>query len=178
MTSIVGRGAAPARSRVTMAGEPDPRDLEGDFAHRFEVRVRFADTDAMAHVNNATYLTYVEAARIDWWTAITGEPLERENGRPDGLILAEAEIAFRSPVVFGEIVTIETRATRIGRTSLGLEHRLTAAPGAGVLPQPARLVATCRSVLVRYDYLAETPTPWPPAFVAGIEAFEGRSLRG
>lgn len=174
MTSIGGRGAAPSRSRVTTAGEPDPRDLEGDFAHRFEVRVRFADTDAMAHVNNATYLTFVEAARIDWWTTITGEPLERENGRPDGLILAEAEIAFRSPVVFGEVVTIETRATRIGRTSLAVEHRLTAAPGAG---GPARLVATCRSVIVRYDYLAETPTPWPPAFVAAIQAFEGRPLR-
>ena len=175
MTSTAGSGAAPARSRVATTGGPDPRDLQGDFAHRFDVRVRFADTDAMAHVNNATYLTYVEAARIDWWTAITGEPLERENGRPDGLILAEAEIAFRSPIVFGEIVTIETRATRVGRTSLDVEHRLTAAPGAG---GPARLVATCRSVIVRYDYVAAAPTPWPPAFVAAIEAFEGRSLRG
>jgi acyl-CoA thioester hydrolase len=168
---------------VETAAPPDPRDLVGDFGHRIEVRVRFADTDAMAHVNNATYLTYVEAARIDWWTGITGEPLEREAGRRDGLILAEAEIAFRSPVVFGEIVTIETRATRIGRTSLGLEHRLTAAPAAPATPATpadggaARVVATCRSVLVRYDYVAAAPTTWPPAFVAAIETFEGRSLR-
>jgi acyl-CoA thioester hydrolase len=159
---------------VETAGPPDPRDLLGDFGHRVEVRVRFADTDAMAHVNNATYLTYAEAARIDWWTAITGEPLEREAGRRDGLILAEAEIAFRSPVVFGETVTIETRATRIGRTSLDLEHRLTAAPTDG---GSARVVATCRTVLVRYDYVAAAPTAWPPAYVAAIEAFEGRPLR-
>ena len=154
-------------------GPADPRDLPGDFGHRVTIQVRFADTDAMAHVNNATYLTYVEVARIDWWTAITGESLEREHGRRDGLILAEAEAAFRSPVAFREIVTIETRATRIGRTSLGLEHRLTAAAGDG----PARLVATCRSVLVRYDYVAEVPTPWPPPFITAIETFEGRSLR-
>lgn len=164
----------PPRDRVATAGPADPRDLAGDFAHRVTVRVRFADTDAMAHVNNATYLTYIEVARIDWWTAITGESLEREHGRRDGLILAEVETAFRSPVVFGETVTIETRATRLGRTSMALEHRLTAASTGG---GPARLAATCRSVLVRYDYVAAAPTPWPPEFVAAIEGFEGRSLR-
>jgi acyl-CoA thioester hydrolase len=167
-------GSAAPRDRVATSDPDDPRDLAGDFGHRVEVRVRFGDTDAMAHVNNATYLTYAEVARIDWWMAITGEALEREPGRRDGLILAEAEIAFRSPVVFGETVTVETRASRIGRTSLGLDHRLTAARSSG---GPARLVATCRSVLVRYDYEAAAPTTWPAAFVAAIEAFEGRSLR-
>jgi acyl-CoA thioester hydrolase len=165
---------APTRSRVSTAGPADPRDLEGDFGHRTQIPVRFSDTDAMAHVNNATYLTYVEAARIDWWTALTGEPLEREPGRRDGLILGEAEIAFRSPVVFGETVTVETRPTRIGRTSLRLEHRLTAAPLGG----PARVVAICRSVLVRYDYVAAAPVPWPARFIEAIEADEGRPLRG
>ena len=169
-----GATTGAVRDRIPTAGDPDPRDLPGDFGHRFELQVRFADTDAMAHVNNATYLTYIEAARIDWWTAITGESLEREHGRRDGLILAEAEIAYRSPVVFGETVTVETRATRIGRTSVAVEHRLTAAPASG---GPRRLVATCRSVIVRYDYVAAAPTPWPPAFVAAIEAFEGRPLR-
>jgi acyl-CoA thioester hydrolase len=161
------------RGRVA-TDAPDARDLDGDFGHRVEIAVRFSDTDAMAHINNATYLTYVEVARIDWWMGVTGEPLEREPGRPDGLILAEAEIAFRSAVVFGEIVTVETRPTRIGRTSLALEHRLTAAPARG----PARVVAICRSVLVRYDYVAAAAVPWPARFIEAIEADEGRALRG
>jgi acyl-CoA thioester hydrolase len=161
------------RTRVATSGPPDAHDLDGDFGHRVDVVVRFSDTDAMAHVNNATYLTYVEVARIEWWTALTGESLERELGRSDGLILAEADIAFRSPVVFGETVTIETRPTRIGRTSLGLEHRVTAMPPGG----PARLAAVCRSVLVRYDYEAEAPVPWPERYVTAIEADEGRRLR-
>ena len=38
----------------------DPRDLGGDFGCRRDVEVRFADTDAMGHVNNANYLTYCE----------------------------------------------------------------------------------------------------------------------
>jgi acyl-CoA thioester hydrolase len=156
-------------SRVT-----DTRDLAGEFGFRTRLDVRFADTDAMGHVNNAAYLTYVEAARIAWWMAATGEPLEREPGRAEGLILAEAELAFRSPLFFGETVTIETRASRIGRTSLGLEHRLTAARGDG----PVRLAAICRSVLVRYDYDAETPVAWRAELIAAIEVAEGRPLRG
>ena len=47
-----------ARGRVQTDGAPDPRDLAGDFRHRRSVEVRFADTDAMGHVNNAVYLTY------------------------------------------------------------------------------------------------------------------------
>jgi acyl-ACP thioesterase len=41
----------------------DARDLSGPFRHRRMIEVRFADTDAMGHVNNAKYLTYVETAR-------------------------------------------------------------------------------------------------------------------
>lgn len=164
----------PRRDRVAVVGSHDVRDLDGDFGHRLAVSTRFADTDAMGHVNNAVYLTFVESARIAWWLAATGEPLEREAGRPDGLILAEAEIAFRAPVFFGDTVTVESRATRIGRTSLGLEHRLSAARDGEV----ARLVAICRSVLVRYDYVREVPVPWPAELADRVEAFEGSPLRG
>ncbi|MEO5939599.1 MAG: thioesterase family protein [Candidatus Limnocylindrales bacterium] len=164
---MTGRSAP--RERVALAGASDPRDLAGEFGHRAVVVVRFADTDAMGHVNNAAYLTYVEIARIDWWMARTGEPLERGPGRDQGLILAEAEIVFRSPVFFGDTVVIETRPSRLGRTSVGLEHRLTASRDGG----PSRLAAICRSVLVRYDYATERPVPWPPGLIERIEAVEG-----
>jgi acyl-CoA thioester hydrolase len=166
-------GAAGERGRIALDGPPDPRDLDGDFGHRHIVPTRFADTDAMGHVNNAVYLTYAEAARLAWWSDVTGESIIREGDRAEGLILAELETAFRAPVFFGEVVTVETRATRIGRTSLGLEHRMTAAPPEG----PVRLVATIRSVIVRYDYETERPTAWRPDVVARIEGFEGRRLR-
>ena len=99
--------------------------------------------------------------------------IEREPGRAEGLILAEADVAFRSPVFHGETVVVESRPTRIGRTSLGLEHRLTASRAGG----PVRLVATCRSVIVRSDYDAERPTPFSLEVIERIEALEGRRLR-
>jgi len=158
------------RSRI--ATPADARDLQGEFAHRVAIDVRFADTDAMGHVNNAVYLTYCEMARIRYWTDVTGEPVLPGHEGAESLILAEARITYRAPVYHGEAVTVETRATRIGRTSFTLEHRLTAcAPND--LP---RLVATSDSVMVRYDYETERPAPLGRRFIDAIEAFEGRSL--
>jgi len=69
---------------------------------------------------------------------------------------------------------VETRATRIGRSSVAVEHRLTAASDG----QPPRLAATCRSVIVRYDYVAERAVPFSDETIERIERSEGRPLRG
>jgi acyl-CoA thioester hydrolase len=160
-----------ARSRIETPA--DPRDLEGDFAHRVEIEVRFADTDAMGHVNNAVYLTYCEMARIRYWTDVTGEPVAAGHEGAESLILAEARITYRAPVFHSETVTVETRATHIGRSSFTLEHRLTASAPGGT----PRLVATSDSVMVRYDYEADRSAPLGETFVSAIETFEGRPLR-
>jgi acyl-CoA thioester hydrolase len=161
-----------ARDRVEVAPSDDPRDLAGEFAHRRVLEVRFSDTDAMGHVNNAKYLTYCESARISYWTEVTGEPIRLGSEGAESLILAEARITYRAPAYHGEMVTVETRATRLGRSSFTLEHRLTAREGR----RPSRLVATSESVLVRYDYTADAPVAISPAHRAAIESFEGRPL--
>ena len=152
----------------------DPRDLTGPFHHEVEIGVRFADTDAMRHVNNAKYLTYCEIARIRYWTDVTGEAFELGSEGGESLILAEARITYRAQVFYGETVTVQTRATRIGRSSFTLEHRLVA----GVQGDEPRLAALSESVLVLYDYPSSASVALSPEHVAAIEAFEGRSLRG
>ena len=152
---------------------PDPRDLTGTFTHRVDITVRFADTDAMGHVNNAKYLTYCEIARIRYWTDVTGEPIALGTEGAESLILAEARITYRAPAFHGEVVTVETRATRIGRSSFTLEHRLLAC----VAGEAPRLVAVSESILVRYDYASGLPVALSPEHMAAIESFEGRSLR-
>jgi acyl-CoA thioester hydrolase len=152
---------------------PDPRDLPGPYRHRVEIVVRFADTDAMGHVNNAVYLTYCEVARIRYWTEVTREPIRLGTEGAESLILAEARITYRDPAFHGEVVTVESRAVRIGRSSFTLDHRMLAA----VAGEAPRLVAVSESVLVRYDYATARPVPLSAAHVAAIEAYEGRPLR-
>jgi acyl-CoA thioester hydrolase len=166
--------AAPApRSRIELP--PDARDLPGDFACRRDVEVRFADTDAMGHVNNASYLTYCEIARASYYETVTGRPLPLGvHGAEEGMILAELRMTYRAPAFYGEVLAVETRVVRIGRSSFTMEHRLSA-------PQSrygrSRLVAVAESVLVAYDYAAERPIPVAESLVEAMEAFEGRRLR-
>jgi acyl-CoA thioester hydrolase len=151
----------------------DPHDLPGPFGHRVENVVRMADTDAMGHVNNAVYLTYCEMGRIHYWTDVTGEPIALGTEGAESLILAEARITYRAPAFHGEVVTVESRASRIGRSSFTLEHRLLAAVPGGT----PRLVAVSESIVVRYDYASGRPVALSPEHLAAIEAFEGRRLR-
>jgi acyl-CoA thioester hydrolase len=154
----------------------DPRDLPGDFGCRRDVDVRFADTDAMGHVNNANYLTYCEIARAAYYETVTGRPLPLGvHGAEEGMILAEVRMTYRAPAFYGETLAVETRVVALGRTSFTMEHRITA-PDSRY--GEARLVATASSVLVTYDYTAGRPIPLPPSLVESVESFEARSLRG
>ena len=129
------------------------------FTHRLEVR--FRDCDPMGHVNNAVYLTYLEQARFSHWRALWGfRKLPQSTGvsgietetRP-GVILARAEIDYRSQAREGDLLEVRLAVSAIGRTSFSYEYEI--ADGMG------RIVATARSVQVMYDYTAGTPVPVP-----------------
>jgi acyl-CoA thioester hydrolase len=106
------------------------------FVHR--ERVRFRDCDAMGHVNNAVFSTYLEEARIGVLGGLTP------------FILARVEIDFRSQLRAGEQIEIGTRCSRIGTKSFDLDHQIHA---------DGRVVADARSVLVGYDYEVEESVP-------------------
>jgi acyl-CoA thioester hydrolase len=168
-----GALTSPPRSRVAVPH--DARDLPGDFAHVHLIEVRFSDTDAMGHVNNASYLTYAEIARVAYYERVSGAPLPlATHGAEEGMILAQISIAYRSPAFFGETLAVETRVDRLGRTSFSMSHRMTA-PASRY--GPARLIAVADSVLVTYDYGADKAIEIPAALAEAIEAFEGGSLR-
>lgn len=121
------------------------------FRHRTTLQVRFRDVDAFRHVNNAVFFSYVEQARIQYLIDVL-QPGIGFDRMP--LILARAELDYRSPIQFGEQVTVETRVARVGRSSFGMEHRMTAG-------SEGRLVADVQTVLVTYDYEAARPMPVP-----------------
>jgi acyl-CoA thioester hydrolase len=98
-------------------------------------RVRFRDCDAMGHVNNAVYSTYLEQARI----GILGDL--------EPFILARVEIDFRAELRAGEDVEVHSRCSKIGNKSFELEHEIRTGE---------RVVADAKSVLVGYDYEAGT----------------------
>src|SRR5688500_1626748 len=84
--------------------------IEGEFRFEHPIEVRFADTDAFGHVNNAVYLTYFEAARAGYYAAVMGTPFGTgARAAERTFVIAEAEIAYRAPAFFGEVVLVGCR---------------------------------------------------------------------
>jgi acyl-CoA thioester hydrolase len=70
------------------------------------------------------------------------------------MILARVEVAYRSPVSFGESLEVGVRCASIRRSSFILESRIRERTS-------GRLVAEARKVLVHYDYGAGKTKPLP-----------------
>ena len=120
-----------------------------DFIHREQVR--FRDLDAMGHVNNAVFATYVEQARIEYLRSlgVLDGPLYM------GMILARLELDFVAPGEPEGEVEIGVRPSRAGNKSFELEYQL---------DQGGRTIGRAGTVLVAYDYergqSVELPSAW------------------
>jgi acyl-CoA thioester hydrolase len=136
----------------------------------FPVSVRFplhwGEMDAFGHVNNARYFTYFESSRVAYLERV-GLALR---GLPSGVsvILASTSADYLKPLVFPAEVEVGTRAVKVGRTSLTLEHEVRAQDGT----RHAR--GTSVLVMVRYPEVEKVPVPGEVR--RAMEALEGRSL--
>ena len=70
-----------------------------------EIDVRFRDCDALGHVNNAVYLTYLEQARFAHWQRLTGT-----SGIPRTFILARVECDYRAQATVGDRLIVRLQA--------------------------------------------------------------------
>src|SRR3989304_4499579 len=96
-------------------------DAASSFRFRIPVEVRFRDTDAMGPVSNAVSLTYFEQARAAYYRAVTGRSFEGVDADPVTIILARAEVDFRSQAWFGERLLGACRTSWVGRASFAVE---------------------------------------------------------
>jgi acyl-CoA thioester hydrolase len=127
------------------------------FSHRIEVR--FRDCDPLGHVNNAAYLTYLEQARLFYWRSMWGFGSEAAAALP-GVIMARAEIDYKRPAKYGQLLDVRIGLAGIGRTSFTYDYE--------VVDEAGEVVAAARTVQVMYDYAAATPVPIPADIRAKI----------
>ncbi len=139
------------------------------FRHHTRLEVRFRDIDAFGHVNNASFVTYLEQARVRFLIDV----LHVDVVQSLPLILAALHVDFRSPILFGQDIGIGTRVDWIGNTSLSMSHRMTARSAED---ETDRVVAEASTVLVAYDYETEKPIRVPNEWRTTFEAHEERSL--
>lgn len=127
--------------------------------HVAEMTVRWRDLDAFNHVNNSSYLTYLEEARLQWLSGTPGAG-DHEQAQP---VMVASQLNYRRPISWPAQLLIELRCERIGNTSLTLAHRIVGAS------QPDQLYCDGNVTMVWIDPVLGTPVPLPDAIKSAAQ---------
>ncbi|MCG5243853.1 acyl-CoA thioesterase [Azospirillum doebereinerae] len=135
----------------------DSPDLTRPDSYRFwhEERVRFADLDALGHVNNNALGVYFEQGRIALLLAAGGFRASDDWT----VVMARSVIEYRSELLYPNDVRIGVRGLRMGTSSMTL--------GVGIF-LGERCVATQEAVCVVVDKASHRPTPLPEPLRAAL----------
>jgi len=131
--------------------------------HRYLCSLRWSDMDAFGHVNNTTFFTYLEEARVDLLFVHAGEAIARER-LSSGIVVARHEIDYKAPLVFRpEPVPIDVWVSRLGNSSFELRYE--------ILDDGGPVYAEAATVLVPFDVEAARPRRVSDEERAALEPF-------
>ncbi|MEQ1439529.1 thioesterase family protein [Fontimonas sp. SYSU GA230001] len=132
-----------------------------EFVHVIEIETRWADLDALGHVNNTRFFTFDESARLDYFGELMRSDSEFWKSR--GLILAHIECDFLAQLHHPSRLRVGLRISRLGRSSMNTL--------AGMFVGE-HLIAVTRGVVVWFDYTRQKAQPIPENVRAMIRARE------
>ena len=123
------------------------------------LQLRWRDLDAFNHVNNSTFLTYLEEARIRWFESI-GEAWVTEDFAP---LLAAVQLNYRQPLPYPAEAEVSLFVDRVGTTSITIGHAIAS-------PDGATTYCDGHVVAVWIDRHNGRPCPLPPAIRNAVGA--------
>ena len=129
--------------------------------------VQWGEQDMYGHVNNTIHFRWYETARVAYAGRVGFDQLLKTVGI--GPILAAINCNYRKQVKFPDTIQIGARVTRLGKSSLTMQHHAVS------LAQQV-VVADGDSTIVCFSYRDQRPTPIPADMRAVIETLEGKSL--
>lgn len=129
--------------------------------HVASISVRWRDLDAFNHVNNATYLTYLEEARLQWLRHVP-DALPSEQAAP---VLAASQLNYRSPINWPAQLDVQLSCARLGNSSITLAHRIVDAN------QPEHLYCDGSVTMVWINPASGKPVPLPEGLRAAAAAY-------
>ena len=115
----------------------------------YQPEIRFSDVDAYGIVHNATYIVYMEQARIHWWRQAVRQ--ERWDWTQIGVLVAHHTIDYVHPVKLGDPLEISCQIGEVGDKSMDVHYKMTC---------EGRSIATAKTVLVCFDTPKSAQSPF------------------
>jgi acyl-CoA thioester hydrolase len=150
-----------------MDAEAKVRSLLAGFPVVIVQPVQWGEQDPLGHVNHVTYFRWYESARIAYFLKIG--LMDMHKAERIGPIIASVSNDYRRQITYPDTVHIGVRITRIGRSSLGMEHKI-------VSRNDLQVSAEGTSTLVVFDYQANRSHAVPARIRHAIELLEGKTF--
>jgi acyl-CoA thioester hydrolase len=147
-----------------------PDDRLTHVRHVYECPMRWADLDMLGHVNNVTYVDYLQEARVDMLRVHARSRLT--DNLAEGVVVASHQVHYVTPLPFDfRPVTVEVWVTEIRPASFTLAYEVFC-ESVGTSGQPERTVyLRATSVLAPYVFATERPRRITPEERASLEAY-------
>ncbi len=129
--------------------------------------VQWGEQDLLGHVNHVTYFRWYETARIAYFLKVGLMDLHKHERI--GPILASVANDYRRQLTYPDTVHVGARITRIGRSSMQMEHKIFS-------QNEQALAAEGTSTIVVFDYQTNKSHPVPARIRHAIENLEGRTF--
>ena len=145
-----------------MIDSPHPSDL-ADYPVVVTAHVQWGDQDIFGHVNNTVHIRWFESARMAYSVRCG---MDGRLGGTFDPILVSISCNYRKQVSFPDTVRIGARVSRIGRTSMTMDHAVYS-------ELQECLVADGDSIIVVFDYEAQKPSRIPNEMRATVNELQG-----
>ena len=101
----------------------EPPENPSDYAFAHDIRVRFAETDAMGIVHHSRYLPYLEETRVAYLRHL-GHPYAEMRAEGVDYAVLEAHLRYLRPLRFDDVVTVHLRLAAAARAWFQMAYLL------------------------------------------------------
>ena len=123
-----------------------------DFDFWTIIDTRWRDMDSLSHINHATYLSYMESARVDVYIELGFSGIRRE--MDESTILASMEVHYLNQATHPSKLEIGHRISRVGNKSFDFISSI-------FNSQDKRPICAALFKLVAYNYKTDRTIPVP-----------------
>lgn len=132
------------------------------FSNAYEVRVRFAETDAQGIAHHAAYVVWLEVARVAYLADHAGG-YRSIQARGIEALTTGVRVDYRAAAVFDDVLTIHLRCLALRGARFTYEY---------VIERDGELVAIAETLHATVDAATRLPTRVPSWFVDAVAIAE------
>jgi len=133
------------------------------YVFHHDVRVRFAETDAQGIAHHASFVVWLEEARVSWLDAFAGGYKGIRNRGIEALTTG-VHLDYRAAAAFHDVVRVWTRCAEIKGARFRYEY---------VLQRDGETIASGYTTHATVDRETHRPVRVPDWFVADVASAEG-----